>query len=193
MMTIEELTKKIAMLPSDDLLPEDTLMEYDLIDYNRVRVGHIYQLMVEAVEEEKKRIITTATEKLLLKNIPETVGYSVAIQYIYELNQAIAGTKSQKNPEFYETIIKSQQWQEWGKVAHEEGFDWHESTETGWLSDKHFQAFLNFCNKPREGSVIDILLIWSKDFPKDTLYQIAVSNTEFIITRGLKTTSDGQS
>jgi hypothetical protein len=50
-------------------------------------------------------------------------------------------------PTFYGTIVDSKEWQAWGKVAHEQGYDWHESTETGWLSSGHWLAFLNFCRQ----------------------------------------------
>jgi hypothetical protein len=47
---------------------------------------------------------------------------------------------------FYRTILDSPQWQAW--VAYNERdplFDVHESMETGWMSQTHFQAFLAFC------------------------------------------------
>lgn len=47
-------------------------------------------------------------------------------------------------PTYYGTVVSSTQWQAWGKVAHEKGFDWYESVETGWLSPQHFEAFLNW-------------------------------------------------
>lgn len=53
----------------------------------------------------------------------------------------------EKYPTFYETVVHSPQWQAWEKVAHEHGFDWHESTEIGALSPKHFQAFLDWVKK----------------------------------------------
>lgn len=46
------------------------------------------------------------------------------------------------NPTYYGTVVGSKAWQEWEKVAHEHGYDWHESVETGWLSPEHFEAFL---------------------------------------------------
>lgn len=48
---------------------------------------------------------------------------------------------------FYGTVIQSKEWYEWEKVAHTFGYDWHESTETGWLSPGHFQAFLEFVRR----------------------------------------------
>lgn len=47
-------------------------------------------------------------------------------------------------PTYYDTIVSSPAWQAWEKVAHERGFDWHESVECGWLSQKHFAAFLKW-------------------------------------------------
>ena len=46
------------------------------------------------------------------------------------------------NPTYHQTVVASPQWKAWEKVAHEHGFDWHESVECGWLSPEHFQAFL---------------------------------------------------
>lgn len=48
---------------------------------------------------------------------------------------------------FYRTIVGSLEWQEWEKVAHHPGFDWHESTECEWLSPKHFAAFIKWVKK----------------------------------------------
>jgi len=48
------------------------------------------------------------------------------------------------NPTYYETIITNPHWREWEHVAHEHGYDWHESVECGWLSPGHFQAFLDW-------------------------------------------------
>jgi hypothetical protein len=55
------------------------------------------------------------------------------------------------NPTFYETIVSSPQWQEWVKVNEENPqWDVHESMECGWLSAGHFQAFLEWTQKPEE-------------------------------------------
>jgi hypothetical protein len=48
------------------------------------------------------------------------------------------------HPSYYRTVVDTEEWQLWGKVAHEFGFDWHESVECGWLSPKHFTAFLKW-------------------------------------------------
>lgn len=53
-------------------------------------------------------------------------------------------TDKNKYPTFYETIVKSPQWQNWQYVAVNFGFDAAESTECGWLSPEHFQAFLKW-------------------------------------------------
>lgn len=47
-------------------------------------------------------------------------------------------------PTFYGSIVDSKEWKEWSMVAHEYGYDWVESTETGWLSPGHWLAFLNW-------------------------------------------------
>lgn len=52
--------------------------------------------------------------------------------------------EKQEYPTFYETIVRSPEWRNWEKVAHIKGYDWAESTECGWLSSKHFEAFLEF-------------------------------------------------
>jgi len=56
------------------------------------------------------------------------------------------------NPTFYETVAHSPQWQAWVKYNEEnmsneevKCFDVHESMETGWLSDNHFQEFIEYC------------------------------------------------
>ena len=49
-----------------------------------------------------------------------------------------------KNPTYYGTVVNNPAWQAWEKVAHEYGYDWHESVECGWLSPGHFQAFLDW-------------------------------------------------
>lgn len=47
-------------------------------------------------------------------------------------------------PTYYDTLVNNRHWQKWGEVAEEHGFDWHESVECGWLSEEHFQAFLDW-------------------------------------------------
>jgi hypothetical protein len=50
-----------------------------------------------------------------------------------------------QNPTFYQTIVRSPQWQAWVKKNEKDPqFDVHESVETGWLSEKHWQAFLEW-------------------------------------------------
>jgi hypothetical protein len=51
-----------------------------------------------------------------------------------------------EEPTFYHTVVDSPQWKEWVKFNEETpNFDVHESMECGWLSEKHFQAFIEFC------------------------------------------------
>jgi len=51
-------------------------------------------------------------------------------------------------PTFYSTIVNSPQWQQWVKENETNPqFDVHESMETGWLSQAHFQAFLEYCKE----------------------------------------------
>lgn len=58
------------------------------------------------------------------------------------------GIKKYTNPTFYDTIVASQKWREWVKENEQNPqFDVHESMETGWLSNNHFQAFIEFCKK----------------------------------------------
>lgn len=47
-------------------------------------------------------------------------------------------------PTYYGTVVHSKPFQAWEKVASTYGFDWYESVETGWLSEKHFMAFLDW-------------------------------------------------
>ena len=42
------------------------------------------------------------------------------------------------------TIVQSPQWIAWDKISHLRGWDSSESSETGWLSKEHLQAFLKF-------------------------------------------------
>jgi len=49
------------------------------------------------------------------------------------------------NENFYKTVISSQQWIKWVDYQEEQmEFDVHESIECGVISEKHFQAFLEF-------------------------------------------------
>jgi hypothetical protein len=56
-----------------------------------------------------------------------------------------------KNPSFYQTVVNSDQWQDW-IVENEQRPKWdvHESMELGALSPGHFQAFIEFCNLYRK-------------------------------------------
>ena len=76
--------------------------------------------------------------KLVRMNVDETYEEHLCFEY----------------PTFYETVVHSDEWQAWNKVAHTYGFDWQESTEIGALSPEHFEAFLKWV---REGSPINKL------------------------------------
>ena len=59
---------------------------------------------------------------------------------------------------FWKTVVTSPQWKLWEKEMHKrlcsdgrpECFDVDESRECGWISQKHFQAFLNFLLESEE-------------------------------------------
>lgn len=52
------------------------------------------------------------------------------------------------NPTFYDSVVHSPEWELWIKECEKTlDFDVHESMECGWLSPKHFAAFLNFVKK----------------------------------------------
>lgn len=52
-----------------------------------------------------------------------------------------------KNPTFYKTIVNNVFWQQWVKDNERKPkFDVHESIECGWISDRHFNAFLKFAS-----------------------------------------------
>ena len=48
---VEELSKKIAMFPDQDILPEDMM-----IDYDRVKVGDIYNLLTQAHQQGERDV-----------------------------------------------------------------------------------------------------------------------------------------
>lgn len=48
------------------------------------------------------------------------------------------------NPTFYRTIVQSEKWQEWEKEAYNQGIDWAEATECGWMSVDHWNKFVRF-------------------------------------------------
>lgn len=45
---------------------------------------------------------------------------------------------------FWKTVVTSRQWEKWSTKARRHGFDVDECRECGYLSPKHFQAFLKF-------------------------------------------------
>lgn len=52
---------------------------------------------------------------------------------------------AENNPTYYETIVRSDIWKAWTKHAEEHMlFDMAESIECGWLSDKHWSAFIKW-------------------------------------------------
>jgi len=55
--------------------------------------------------------------------------------------------KDMKNTTFYRAVVDSKEWQDWEEYAYKKGFDWSESTESGWLSKEHFSAFLKWYKK----------------------------------------------
>ena len=50
----------------------------------------------------------------------------------------------QGHPSFWKTITESSQWREWSKVAQDRGWDISVTEECGWISQGHFQDFLEF-------------------------------------------------
>jgi hypothetical protein len=48
---------------------------------------------------------------------------------------------------FWKTIVESNEWREWEKIAYKKGFDSDESRECGLFSPRHFQAFIKFLRK----------------------------------------------
>jgi len=63
-----------------------------------------------------------------------------------------------ENPTFYDTIIRSKQWQKWEKEQERRKeddnwkgvFDYDESRECGLLSSEHFESFMDFCGKMKK-------------------------------------------
>ena len=54
------------------------------------------------------------------------------------------------NPTYYETVVSNPTFQNWVKYNESLDiplFDTAESIECGWLSQKHFEAFLDFVKK----------------------------------------------
>lgn len=45
---------------------------------------------------------------------------------------------------FWSTVVRSKEWEAWEKVAEKQGFDVHESAETGAFSHNHWDAFVKF-------------------------------------------------
>jgi len=84
----------------------------------------------------------------IYKIVEESMGGmdNITDNIIDEFVNDIANYKK-KNPTFYRTVVNSEEWQEWEKIAYKKGFDWSESTECGWLSDKHFSAFIRWIKK----------------------------------------------
>jgi hypothetical protein len=58
-----------------------------------------------------------------------------------------------ENPTYYKTVVNNVFWKEWikenEKTPH---FDVCESMECGWLSDRHFNAFLKFASDRLDSS-----------------------------------------
>lgn len=67
-----------------------------------------------------------------------------------------------KYPTYYDTVVNNPLWKKWVELNEvEPRLDVHESIETGWLSDKHFAAFLEWVQERgrREGQRDVIKLI----------------------------------
>lgn len=41
-------------------------------------------------------------------------------------------------------LLSSPEWRSWENQAYKLGWDWAETSETGWMSDGHFTAFMEF-------------------------------------------------
>lgn len=46
----------------------------------------------------------------------------------------------------------SPEWKAWEKHAYDQGWDWAETNDTGWMSDGHFAAFMEFVRKTKRVS-----------------------------------------
>src|ERR1035437_6837793 len=58
-----------------------------------------------------------------------------------------------KNPTYHDTIMKNTFWKEWVRDNElKPKFAVHESMECGWLSDRHFNAFLKFASNKLDSS-----------------------------------------
>lgn len=59
----------------------------------------------------------------------------------------------------------SPEWKAWEKYAYQKHWDWGESNDTGWMSDEHFAAFMDFVRstvrktETKKQSVITVHLI----------------------------------
>lgn len=59
----------------------------------------------------------------------------------------------EEHPTYYQTVIHNVFWKMWVKDNEiKPKFDVHESMETGWLSDRHFNAFLKFASNQLDSS-----------------------------------------
>lgn len=97
-------------------------------------LGHSYMLAGEIRSEEKAVSINLAN--IAMKEYGS---------YMYQ--KAIEDYKKENygNPTYYETIVKSDIWKEWTQYAEDNMlFDMAESIECGWLSDNHWEAFINW-------------------------------------------------
>ena len=71
--------------------------------------------------------------------------------------------KMDNEQNFCITIVQSPQWKAWDKVAHLRGWDSSESSETGWLSKEHLQAFFKFViEKNQEDTLKEIGIYMDK-------------------------------
>lgn len=50
----------------------------------------------------------------------------------------------------------SPEWKAWEKQAYEQGWDWDESNDTGWMSDGHFAAFMDFVRTTKRIEVTEV-------------------------------------
>ena len=49
---------------------------------------------------------------------------------------------------FWKTVVESEQWKAWEKSENGRNYDVDECRECGWISQKHFQDFLQFIVAP---------------------------------------------
>jgi len=95
-------------------------------------------------------------------------------------------------PTFYDTVIHSKEWKAWAEYLHKEAleerlhFDIDESIECGWLSENHWNAFIEFTRQETIKKINTLPRYELGGYPGEDKYMEEISDGEYVKLEDIK-------